>query len=129
MVDLATLTGACSRALGPFYSGLFTEHDEIKQRLIEAADISGDKLWQLPMGDDYKKAITSTVADICNIGSSKIAAGASTAAHFLQNFVDDTVWSHIDIAATAFDVPNISYYRPGGTGAGVRLLVPLAMNW
>jgi leucyl aminopeptidase len=129
MVDLATLTGACSRALGPFYSGLFTEHDEIKQRLIEAADISGDKLWQLPMGDDYKKAITSTVADICNIGNSKIAAGASTAAHFLQHFVDDTVWAHIDIAGTAFDVPNISYYRPGATGAGVRLLVALAMNW
>jgi len=129
VVDLATLTGACSRALGPFYSGLFTEHEDLKQRLMQAAEISGDKLWQLPMGDDYKKAITSTVADICNIGNSKISAGASTAAHFLQHFVGDTVWAHIDIAGTAFDVPNISYYRPGGTGAGVRLLVALAMEW
>lgn len=129
IVDLATLTGACSRALGPFYSGLFTEHDDVKERLFEAATISGDNLWQLPMGDDYKKAITSTVADICNIGTSKIAAGASTAAHFLQNFVDDTPWAHIDIAGTAFDVPNISYYRPGATGVGVKLLVALAMNW
>lgn len=129
MIDLATLTGACSRALGPFYSGLFTEHDEIKKRLMEASDISGDQLWQLPMGDDYKKAITSTVADICNIGNSKISAGASTAAHFLQHFVGDTMWAHLDIAGTAFDVPNISYYRPGGTGAGVRLLVELAMKW
>jgi len=128
MVDLATLTGACARALGPFYSGLFTEHDDIKKCLMEAADISGDRVWQLPMGDDYKKAIVSTVADICNIGTSSIPAGASTAAQFLQHFVGDTVWAHLDIAGTAFDVPNISYYRPGGTGAGVRLLIALAMK-
>ena len=83
----------------------------------------------MTMGDDYKKAITSTVADICNIGSKQIRAGGTTAAHFLQNFVDDTIWAHIDIAGTAFDVPNISYFRPGGTGVGVRLLVALAMNW
>lgn len=129
IVDLATLTGACSRALGPVYSGLFSEHEDIVARLHDAAKLSGDLLWQLPMGDDYNKAITSTVADICNIGSKQIPAGASTAAHFLQNFVDDIPWAHIDIAGTAFDVPNISYYRPGGTGVGVRLLVALAMNW
>lgn len=129
IVDLATLTGACSRALGPIFSGLFSEHDDVVGRLQEAAKLSGDLLWQLPMGDDYKKAITSTVADICNIGSKQIPAGASTAAHFLQNFVDDVPWAHIDIAGTAFDVPNISYYRPGGTGVGVGLLVALAMNW
>lgn len=129
IVDLATLTGACSRALGPFYSGLFSEHPELVDRLRKAADLSGELVWQLPMGDDYKKAITSTVADICNIGSKQIPAGASTAAHFLQYFVDDVPWAHLDIAGTAFDVPNISYYRPGGTGVGVRLLVGLAMNW
>jgi leucyl aminopeptidase len=129
IVDLATLTGACSRALGPFYSGLFSEHDDVITCLYDAAKLSGDLLWQLPMGDDYKKAITSTVADICNIGSKQIPAGATTAAHFLQNFVDDIPWAHIDIAGTAFDVPNISYYRSGGTGVGVGLLVALAMNW
>lgn len=129
IVDLATLTGACSRALGPIFSGLFSEHDDVIARLQNAAKLSGDLLWQLPMGDDYKKAITSTVADICNIGSKQIPAGASTAAHFLQNFVDDVAWAHIDIAGTAFDVPNISYYRPGATGVGVGLLVALAMNW
>jgi len=129
IVDLATLTGACSRALGPVYSGLFSEHQALIDALHHAGNVSGDRLWQLPMGDDYKKAISSTVADICNIGSKQIMAGASTAAHFLQHFVDDTVWAHIDIAGTAFDVPNISYYRPGGTGVGVRLLVTLAMNW
>ncbi len=129
IVDLATLTGACSRALGPFYSGLFSEHPALIERLHGAAEIAGERLWQLPMGDDYKKAITSTVADICNIGSKQIPAGASTAAHFLQNFVDDIAWAHLDIAGTAFDVPNISYYGPGATGVGVRLLTALAMNW
>lgn len=129
MVDLATLTGACSYALGPIYSGLFSEHDDLVNKLQAAAKLSGDKLWQLPMGDDYKKAITSTVADMSNIGSKQIMAGAITASHFLQNFVDDVTWAHIDIAGTAFDVPNISYYRPGGTGVGVGLLVALAMNW
>jgi leucyl aminopeptidase len=129
IVDLATLTGACSRALGPFYSGLFSEHPALVERLHKAGNLCGERLWQLPMGDDYKKAITSTVADICNIGSKQIPAGASTAAHFLQNFVDDVAWAHLDIAGTAFDVPNISYYGPGATGVGVRLLVALAMNW
>lgn len=129
IIDLATLTGACSRALGPVYSGLFTEHEELLETLYEAAEISGDRLWRLPMGDEYRKAISSTVADICNIGSKQIMAGASTAAHFLQHFVDETPWAHIDIAGTAFDVPNISYYRPGATGVGVRLLIALAMKW
>jgi len=129
IIDLATLTGACSRALGPFYSGLFSEHPELVDQVRKAAELSGELVWQLPMGDDYKKAITSTVADICNIGSKQIPAGASTAAHFLQYFVDDVPWVHLDIAGTAFDVPNISYYRSGGTGVGVRLLVGLAMNW
>ena len=129
MVDLATLTGACAYALGPIHSGLFSEHDDLVKKLYAAGELSGDKLWQLPMGDDYKKAITSTVADMSNIGSKQIMAGAITASHFLQNFVDDVAWAHIDIAGTAFDVPNISYYRPGGTGVGVGLLVNLAMNW
>src|SRR5438445_13585560 len=106
MVDLATLTGACAYALGPIYSGLFTEHAELVAKLQDAAELSGDKLWQLPMGDDYKKAITSTVADMCNIGSKQIRAGSTTAANFLQNFVGDVTWSNIDIAGNAFDVPN-----------------------
>ena len=59
----------------------------------------------------------------------KYRAGAITAAHFLKHFVDDVPWVHLDIAGTAFDVPDISYYRPGATGFGVRLLVDLAMNW
>ena len=129
IIDLATLTGACAYALGPFYTGLFSLHDELADKIKASGDRSGDYVWRLPMTDDYKKAIKSPVADICNIGNSKIQAGATTAAHFLQNFVGDTPWVHLDIAGTAFDVPDISYYRTGATGVGVRLLVDLAMNW
>lgn len=129
IIDFATLTGACAYALGPFYSGLFGMHEDLIQRIQNAAKISGDHVWRLPMGDDYKQAIISSVADICNIGNEQIMAGATTAAHFLQNFVGDVAWAHLDIAGTAFDVPNISYYRSGATGAGVRLIVELATNW
>ncbi len=130
IIDIATLTGACSYSLGPFYTGLFSQHDDVVDQIYQAASYSGDRVWRLPMGEDYKQAIRSVVADICNIGSKKIMAGATTAAHFLQHFVEDTPWAHLDIAGTAFDVPNISYYQEGGaTGAGVRLLIELAMNW
>jgi leucyl aminopeptidase len=123
VIDIATLTGACAHALGPFHTGLFSEDDELVALITEAGKRAGDYVWRLPMGDDYKKAIKSQIADICNIGDGRIKAGASTAAHFLQNFVGNARWAHLDIAGTAFDVPNIPYYGHGATGAGVRLLV------
>lgn len=129
IMDLATLTGACAHALGPYYSGMMSEHEELVQRVQESAQRSGDYVWRLPLGEDYKQAIKSSVADICNIGNEKVMAGATTAGHFLQNFVDDVPWLHLDIAGTAFDVPNISYYRPGATGVGVRLIIDLVTNW
>jgi len=130
IIDLATLTGACAYALGPFFSGLMSQHDEFTERVICAARASGDRVWRLPLDDDYKPAIKTPVADISNIGSKRYNAGAITAAFFLQAFVDEVPWVHLDIAGTAFDVPDISYYRPeSGTGVGVRLLIDLAMNW
>lgn len=129
IIDLATLTGAISYALGPFYSGLFSQHDDLVERIYTASEHSGDAVWRLPMGDDYKQAIISTVADICNIGNESIKSGSITAAHFLEHFVADVPWAHLDIAGTAYDVPNVSYYRSGATGVGIRLLVELAMNW
>lgn len=129
LIDLATLTGACAYALGPHFTGLMSQHDEFTQRVCQAAEKSGDKVWRLPLPDEYKAAIKSPVADICNIGSPKYMAGAVTAALFLQNFVDKVPWVHLDIAGTAYDVPDISYYRDGATGVGVRLLIELAMNW
>jgi len=129
MIDLATLTGTCQYALGPFFSGLMSKHKDLAKKVEYAANLAGEHVWPLPFTDDYKPAIKSTVADISNIGSSKYKAGAITAGFFLQHFVGETPWVHLDIAGTAFDVPDISYYRTGATGVGVRLMVELAMNW
>jgi leucyl aminopeptidase len=129
IVDLATLTGACSYFLGPYFSGMLGLHDDLIAKVQKAADVSGDRVWRLPLHDDYKAAIVTPVADLSNTGSSKIKSGTITATWFLQNFVDDVPWVHLDIAGTAFDVPGISYYRGGATGAGIRLLIELAMEW
>lgn len=129
IIDVATLTGACAYALGPFFSGLMSQHDELSKKVQKAAERTGDRVWPLPLDDDYAIAVKSTNADLCNIGSSKYRAGAITAAHFLKNFVDDVPWVHLDIAGTAFDVPDVPYYRTGATGAAIRLLIDLAMHW
>jgi leucyl aminopeptidase len=129
IIDLATLTGACAHALGPFFSGLMSQHDDLAHAIEQSAMRSGDRVWRLPMNDDYKPAIRSEVADISNTGNPKYMAGTITAGFFLKNFVDEVPWVHLDIAGTAFDVPDIPYYRPGATGVGVRLLVDLVMNW
>ncbi|MEX0940711.1 MAG: leucyl aminopeptidase [Candidatus Babeliales bacterium] len=130
MIDIATLTGACAYALGPFFTGMMGKDNELLTRIKKAADISGDRVWELPFDDDYKKSIVSSVADICNIGKPAYQAGAITAGFFLSNFVGDTPWVHLDIAGTAFNVPDISYYeREGATGVGVRLFVELLLNW
>jgi leucyl aminopeptidase len=129
LVDLATLTGACVIALGHFYSALLSQHDELVKKIQEASKLSGDRVWRLPLDDDYKPSIRTEYADIKNCGSKKYSAATITAAFFLQNFVGDVPWAHLDIAGTAFDVPDISYYRSGATGVGVRLLIELVTNW
>lgn len=130
IIDIATLTGACAMALGPHYTGLMSFNDQLVEKLMKMSDLSGDSLWRLPLPEDYKIAIRTPVADLANIGSKRYRAGATTAALFLAAFVEKTPWAHLDIAGTAFDVPDISYYRSeGATGVGVRLLVHLAMNW
>ena len=129
LIDLATLTGACLYALGPFFCGLMSQHDDLAKKVQKASDASGDRVWPLPFHDDYKPAIKSHIADIKNIGDKKYMAGTTTAGFFLQNFVGDVPWVHLDIAGTAFNVPDLSYFRPGATGFGVRLLVELVMNW
>lgn len=129
IIDIATLTGACEVALGKFYCGMMSEHDELVERVQEASCISGDRVWRLPLNDDFKPAVVSSVADLANIQNPRYKAGTITAAHFLQNFVDDVPWVHLDIAGVAFDVPDMPYFRPGATGFGVRLMIALAMDW
>ena len=129
MIDIATLTGACIYALGPFFAGLLSRHDALAESILASGCRTGDRCWRLPMTDDYRAAIKSDVADICNTGNEKYRAGTITAGFFLSNFVGDTTWAHLDIAGTSYNVPDRSYYRSGGTGFGVRLLIDLIMNY
>lgn len=131
IIDIATLTGACARALGPFYTGLFTEHEELSTHIHHAAKKSGDFVWRLPLTNDYKPAVKGSFTDLRNTGRMGYMAGGTTAACFLQHFVNDIPWAHLDIAGTAFNVPDaVSYFSPAtATGVGVRLLVELAMEW
>ena len=129
MIDMATLTGACAYALGPFFAGLLSQHDEVAEKILASSCRTGDRCWRLPMDNDFRVAIKSDAADICNTGNERYRAGTITAGFFLQNFVGKTPWAHLDIAGTAFNVPDISYYRTGGTGFGVRLLIDFVMNY
>lgn len=129
VVDVATLTGACIYAVGPFYSALLSDNDKLADAVHAAGEQAGDYTWRLPFNDDFKLAIKSKIADIQNVGSPAIKAGTITAACFLRNFTGDTPWVHLDIASSGYKVPHISYYDSGATGSSVRLLVELAMNY
>ncbi len=128
MIDVATLTGACDYAVGPYFTALISEHDEVVQDLVAAGKRSGDVVWQLPYTDDYKAAIKSRIADIANISTNYNKAGTITAAAFLQHFVGDTAWAHLDIASSSFGIKDISYYDSGATGTSVRLLIDYVLN-
>jgi len=121
MVDLATLTGAIVVAVGDQYAGLFSNDDEISTRLEEAGKKVGEKLWRFPMGKEFDKMIDSKVADMQNIGNGR-GAGSITAAQFLQRFVNDTPWAHLDIAGMAWTKKDLDVVPEGASGFGVRLL-------
>ncbi|MDH3705205.1 MAG: leucyl aminopeptidase [Acidimicrobiia bacterium] len=125
IVDLATLTGACMVALGPSIAGLMANHDEWRQQVADAGERSGERVWPLPLPDDYRKMLDSTVADVKNIGGPY--GGALTAGLFLKEFVtDDLAWAHVDIAGPAFGDAQTPLGPAGASGYGVRLLVELA---
>jgi leucyl aminopeptidase len=123
IVDLATLTGACVVALGHYAAGMMGNNDELMESLRAAGEETGERVWPLPLWDDYDRLIDGTHADIANIGP-RGEAGAITAAAFLQRFVGDTPWVHLDIAGTAWGAKNIPYLSTKhASGYGVRLLV------
>lgn len=128
IVDLATLTGTCVMALGHYAAGLMTNNDDLGARIQRAADQSGERVWPLPLWKDYHKLIEGTHADLCNIGPGREAAPI-TGGCFLQAFVGDTPWAHLDIAGTAWGAKHISYLDPKqASGYGVRLLTQLLLN-
>ena len=129
VVDVATLTGAIVRAIGPSLTGLMSNDPSLAQRLKEAGAASGEDFCELPLYEEYRDLLKSDVADISNTSSSK-NGGAITAALFLSEFVPvDTVWAHLDIAGAAFRDEKWKYFEPGATGAMVRTLVRLAESF
>jgi len=120
MINLATLTGAITVALGNLQAGLFSNDDELAGQLVEAGDTTQEKLWRMPLGKDYDKIIDSKFADMKN--SAGRLAGSVTAAQFLKRFVDETPWAHLDIAGTAMGSPLTEINQSWGSGYGVRLL-------
>ena len=121
VVDIATLTGACVIALGHHASGLFSNNDKLAKQLLEAGEASGDRVWQLPLWDDYTEQLKSNFADLANIGGR--SAGSITAACFLKQFTEKYHWAHLDIAGTAWK----SSATKGATGRPVALLVEFLM--
>ena len=120
MIDLATLTGAIMVALGKEYAGLFSNDDKLAGELVDAGLATGEKVWRMPLSKGYDKLIDSKNADMKNIGGR--FGGAITAAQFLQRFVKDTPWAHLDIAGTALDSPKDELNQSWSSGWGVRLL-------
>lgn len=127
LIDAATLTGAIVMALGSINSGAFSNNDLFQRRVLDAASQQGEKMWPLPMDDDYRDMLKSPYADIPNIGSK--GAGSITAAKFLQEFVEDTPWVHLDIAGTAWLDDGKPFLSKGPTGVALRTFVQLAQNW
>jgi len=122
IVDLATLTGAAIVALGHYAAGVMATDDDLYASLQAAADATGERIWRLPLWDDYSKLIEGTHADLSNIGPAR-EAGTIVGGCFLKEFVGDTPWAHIDIAGTAWGGKNIPYLNPKhATGYGVRML-------
>jgi leucyl aminopeptidase len=126
IVDIATLTGACQRALGSGMAGVMGNNQKWIDQLTAAAERTSDKLWQLPLEREYRPALDSYVADMKNVGGE---AGAITAALFLEEFVGDTTWAHIDIAGPMWTDSDNGWLQKGMTGYGTRLLIDAALNF
>jgi leucyl aminopeptidase len=120
IIDLATLTGAIMVALGKEYAGLFANDDRLAAELAAAGEATGEHVWRLPLAKAYDKLIDSKNADMKNIGGRY--GGAITAAQFLQRFIKDTPWAHLDVAGTAMDSKRNEINQSWGSGWGVRLL-------
>ena len=120
MIDLATLTGAIMVALGQDYAGMFSSDDKLAQQLTDVGEAEGEKVWRMPMNDNFDKMINTPNADMKNIGGRY--AGSSTAAQFLKRFTNDVPWVHLDIAGTAMGSPKSTTSRTWASGYGVRLL-------
>jgi len=114
-------------ALGPHAIGAMGNSPELMARLVQAGEISSERVWELPLWDEYREMVRSDIADVRNTGGARFG-GAITAAAFLDAFVGDMPWVHLDIAGTAWGGSK-PYHAKGATGIGVRLLVQMLQDW
>jgi len=121
MIDLATLTGAVIVALGHENAGLFANNDELAECLVAAGKAVGEPVWRLPLAESYDRAIDSDAADVKNIAGDR-AAGSIIGAQFVQRFVNNVPWAHLDIAGVAWSKKDAPTVPKGATAFGVRLL-------
>ena len=129
IIDMATLTGAAIIALGSNVAALVGNNKELVTKILENSERTGEKIWEIPLFDDFKEQLKSANADIKNIGGR--AGGAITAAAFLSFFVDSTPWVHLDIAGTAWNQEGTkerTYNPKGATGFGIRTIVNFIAN-
>jgi len=127
IVDLATLTGAILVSLGQEYAGLFSNDDKLSERLTKTGQVTGERVWRMPMGPEYDKMIDSKFADMKNTGGR--FGGSITAAQLLQRFVGKTPWAHLDIAGTGMGSPQTDINKSWSSGWGVRLLDQLVEDY
>ncbi|MFQ5620825.1 MAG: leucyl aminopeptidase [Candidatus Nanoarchaeia archaeon] len=125
VIDAATLTGAAIVSLGNVAAPLMGNDEDLIETIKEAGTYTNERVWELPLWDDYKELMKSKLADLSNIGLGPrgYEAGSITAGAFLSNFVDETPWAHLDVAGTVWCFAESGYYQKGSTGFGVRLLV------
>lgn len=128
IVDIATLTGACVRALGPSIAGIMGNSPELIRAVIASGQNHGESYWELPLPEEYKDMLKTPYADLNNIGGP--LAGASTAGLFLREFVPEgAAWAHLDIAGPFLIEKNWKYYEPGGVGFGAKTMIDLAQRF
>jgi leucyl aminopeptidase len=127
LVDVATLTGAIAVALGDVYIGLFSSCNALRDRLLAASRAAGERLWTMPLDEEYRERLKSTFADLQNIGPR--TGGACTAAAFLNEFAGATPWAHLDIAGTDWLREATPFLAKGPSGVAVRTLIRLALDW
>ena len=124
MVDIATLTGAATQALGRGHGALYATDDRLSRALVRAGEGAGERLWPMPLVEDYRQLIDSDVADICQISTERsVGAGSIMAALFLREFAGDVPWAHLDIAGPGRSERDRGEVNRGGTGFGARLLL------
>jgi leucyl aminopeptidase len=126
IIDIATLTGAALMALGPLTAALFSNTPNLADRVRAAAEHTGEQVWEMPLETGYRRQLDSQIADLSNLGGKY--AGATTAALFLQEFVDGIPWAHLDIAGTMQSDNDESWRSAGATGYGARLLLELTAS-